>query len=54
MPELDGQQPAEPVAEHKDWPDPQRATGSEENGAKPANGMPIEIENSFRSVYTGR
>jgi len=30
------------VAEHKDWPDPQRATGSEENDAKSANGIPIE------------
>ena len=39
---LDGYQPAEPVAEHKDWPDPQRATGGEENDAKPANGIPIE------------
>jgi hypothetical protein len=42
MPGLDGHQPAEPVAEHKDWPDPQRATGAEENDAKPANGISIE------------
>jgi hypothetical protein len=42
MPGLDGHQPAEPAAEHKDWPDPQRTAGSEENDAKPANGIPIE------------
>ena len=42
MPRLDGYQPAEPAAEHKDRPDPQRAAGSEENDAKPANGIPIE------------
>jgi hypothetical protein len=39
---LDGNQSAEPAAEHRDWPDPQRAAGSEENDAKPANGVPIE------------
>jgi hypothetical protein len=42
MPGLDGHQIAEPVAEHKDWPDPRRATGGEENDAKPANGIPID------------
>jgi hypothetical protein len=42
MPRLDGHQSAEPVAEHKDWPDTQRATGGEENDAKPANRIPIE------------
>ena len=42
MPGLDGHQPAEPVAEHKDWPDPQRATGREQNDAKPANGISVE------------
>jgi hypothetical protein len=30
------------VAEHEDRPDPQRAAGSEENDAKPANGISIE------------
>jgi hypothetical protein len=34
---LDGYQPTEPVAEQKDRPDPQRATGREKNDAKPAN-----------------
>jgi hypothetical protein len=42
MPWLDGHQSAEPAAEHKDRPDPQRTAGSEENEAKPANGIPIE------------
>ena len=41
MPGLDGHQSAEPAAEHKDWPYPQRTTGSEENDAKPANGIPV-------------
>ena len=27
---------------HKNWPDPERATGSEENDAEPANGISIE------------
>ena len=34
--------PPEPTAERKDWPDPQRATGSEENDAKPANGIAVD------------
>src|SRR4051812_30942061 len=42
MPGLDGHQPAEPVAEHKDRPDSQRTAGGEENDAKPANCIPIE------------
>ena len=42
MPWLDGHQSAEPAAEHKDWLHPQRATGSEENDAKPANGVSID------------
>ena len=42
MPGLDGHQPAEPTAEHKDWPDLQRTAGSEQNDAQPANGIPIE------------
>jgi hypothetical protein len=32
---LDGHQPAEPSAEHKDRPDPQYTIGSEENDSKP-------------------
>jgi hypothetical protein len=51
MPGLDGYQPAEPAAEHKDWPDPQRATGSEENDAKPANGISIDRD---RTAVPGR
>ena len=39
---LDGYQPTEPTAEHKDGPDPQRATGGEENDAKPAYGIPVD------------
>jgi len=39
---LDSHQPAEPMTEHKDWPDSQRATGREENDAKPANGIAVE------------
>src|SRR5947209_19377134 len=42
VPGLDGHQSAEPTAEHKDWRDPQRTAGSEENDAKPANGIPIK------------
>jgi hypothetical protein len=50
VPGLDGDQPAEPMAEHKDWPDPQRTSGGEENDAKPANGSPSMVQDSFRSV----
>jgi hypothetical protein len=42
MPGLNGDQSAEPTAEHKDRPDPQRTTGGEENDAKPANGISVE------------
>jgi hypothetical protein len=42
MPGLNGYQPAQPMAEHRDWPDPQRTPGGEENDAEPANGIPIE------------
>jgi hypothetical protein len=42
MPGLDGHQSAEPAAEHKDWPDPQRTSDGEKNDAKPANGIPID------------
>ena len=35
-------QPAKSTAEHKDWPDPQRATGGEENHAEPADGVAVE------------
>jgi hypothetical protein len=39
---LNGYQPAEPAAEHKDWPDAQRTTGSKENDAEPANGIAVD------------
>jgi hypothetical protein len=42
MPRLDGHQPTEPAAEHKDRPDPKRTPGGEENDAKPANGIPVD------------
>lgn len=42
MPGLDGYQPAEPPAEHKNRPDPQRAAGGEEEDSKPTNGVPVE------------
>jgi hypothetical protein len=42
MPGLNGYQPAEPAAEHKNRPDPQCATGSEESDSMPANGIPVE------------
>src|SRR5262245_37869744 len=42
MPALDGDEPAEPAAEHEHRPDPQRTTGGEENHAKPPNGISVE------------
>src|SRR5438128_819422 len=42
MPGLDGDQPAEPTAEHKDRPDPQHTAGGKESDANPANGIPVE------------
>ena len=42
MPGLDGDQPAEPAPEHKDWPEAQRPAGGKESDAKPANGIPVE------------
>jgi hypothetical protein len=42
MPRLDGDQPAEPVAEHKHRPESQHTTGGEENDAEPANGVPVD------------
>ena len=41
MPRLDGHQPAEPVAEHEDRPEPQRAAGGEQNDPEPADGVAI-------------
>jgi hypothetical protein len=34
--------PLNPMAEYKDWPDPQRTAGGEENDANPTNGLAIE------------
>jgi hypothetical protein len=51
MPRLDGHQPAEPIAEHQDGPDPQRTAGGKENHAKPANRIPIaRVQHSFPSL----
>ena len=47
---LDSDQPAEPTAEHKDWPESQRTTGGEENDANPPNGVSVDDPESFRSV----
>jgi hypothetical protein len=44
---------AEPAAEHKDRPDPQRTTGREENDAKPADGIAVEGP-ELRPVRPGR
>jgi hypothetical protein len=52
-PGLNGYQPAEPVPERKDWPDPQRTACSEENDAKLANGITIESADLL-SVCIGR
>jgi hypothetical protein len=53
VPRLDSYQPAEPTAEHKDWPDSQCTTGSEQSNAKPANGITIEGP-EFLPVRVGR
>src|ERR1700746_1325068 len=42
MPRLDGDEPAEAVAEHEYRPYPQRTPGGGENDAKPANGGAVE------------
>ena len=42
VPGLDDDQPAEPVAEDEDRPEPQRTSGGEENDAEPANGIPVD------------
>jgi hypothetical protein len=47
---LDGHQPAKPMTEHKDRPDPQCATRGEQNDAMPASGIPVESQDPFRSV----
>jgi hypothetical protein len=50
---LDGDQPADPIAEHKNRPDPQSTTGSEENHAKPASGIAVDSPNLL-PVRVGR
>src|SRR5262249_7520988 len=47
VPRLDRDQPAEPVAEHENRPNAQRATREEENNAQPAAGVPIEGPDFF-------
>src|SRR5262249_4958584 len=42
MPPLNRDQAAESLAQHKDRPDPQRTTGSEEQDTKPANRITID------------
>jgi hypothetical protein len=42
MPGLNGNQPAEPTAEHEHWPESQRTTRRKENDAKPTNSVPVE------------
>lgn len=54
MPWLDGDQAAEPVAEHKDWPDPQGTTGGEENNAKPANALAVEGPEPYPFCVSGQ
>ena len=39
---LDRNQPAKPMAEHKDRPEPQRSAGREEEDTEPANGVAVE------------
>ena len=53
MPGLDGDEPAEPAAEHKDRPEPQSTAGREEDDAEPANGFAVEGPEPF-SVRIGR
>ena len=53
VPRLDRHQPAEPAAEHEDRPEPQRATGGEENDANPTDNLPIE-DPEFLPVRVGR
>src|SRR5262249_56041385 len=42
MPGLDGDQPAEAVAENEDRPQPQCAAGGEEHDAEPAHGVAVD------------
>ena len=53
VPGLDGDQPAEPTAEHEDRPDPQRPAGGEKHHAEPANGVPVERP-EFLAIRVGR
>src|SRR5262245_36745098 len=42
VPRLDGDEPAEPVAEHKDRQEPQRASGRKKKHADPADTIAVE------------
>src|SRR4051794_35805304 len=42
VPRLDGDQPAEPVPEHEDRPEPQRPARGEEGDADPADGVAVD------------
>ena len=47
VPRLDGDQPAEPTAEHKDRPESQGTPGYEEPDAEPAYGLAVEGPERF-------
>src|SRR5262245_17778813 len=53
VPGLDGDQPAEPTAEHKDGPEPQGTPGHEEPDAQPAYGLAVDGPEYF-PVRVGR
>jgi len=38
------------MTKHKDRPDPQCTTSGEQNDDMPANGIPVESQDPFRSV----
>jgi hypothetical protein len=42
VPGLDGDEPAEPTAKHKDGPEPESTTGREEHDTQLAYGLAIE------------
>jgi hypothetical protein len=50
VPGLDGDQPAEPWAEHKDGPESQGTPGREEHDAQPAYRLATMVQNPCRSV----
>jgi hypothetical protein len=50
VPGLDGDETAEPIAEHDDRADPQRAAGHEQGDAEPADGVAVDGPEIERSV----